>query len=100
MTFLGTLQKSIDSYKQGKTEDFITNFDQNMFNFTENVSDYNKKKIISLDFGKNLKIIEILDKILEYCPHDCEILARKAFVLELDGKIDEALMYIDKSLEI
>ena len=47
MTFLGTLQKSIDSYKQGKTEDFITNFDQNMFNFTENVSDYNKKKIIS-----------------------------------------------------
>ena len=99
MSLLEDTRKLIDMYKLGEVKKILNIIDEELMK-TPNTRTFRQRGIISVNYEKKFGLKKFLEQVLEINPNDPEILSRLALIFELNGNIENASNFADKSLKI
>ena len=99
MSLLEDTRKLIDMYKLGKVKKILNIIDEELMKIP-NTRTFRQRGIISVNYEKKFGLKKFLEQVLEINPNDPEILSRLALIFELNGNIENASNFADKSLKI
>ena len=92
-------QKALEFYKNGKYNESLKIFDDQLKIKEIDVESFKNKKWIIFNLKKYKHAIQYFDKILETNPDNPEILARKGLVLGILCQPEKALQFLNKALK-
>ena len=99
MSLLEDTRKLIDMYKLGEVKKILNIIDEELMKIP-NTRTFRQRGIISVNYEKKFGLKKFLEQVLEINPNDPEILSRLALIFELNGNIENASNFADKSLKI
>jgi len=99
MSLLEDTEKLIDMYKLGEVKKVLNIIDEELLK-VPNTHTFRQRGIISINYEKKFGLKKFLEHIIKINPNDPEILSRLALIFELNGNIENASNFADKSLKI
>jgi tetratricopeptide (TPR) repeat protein len=93
-------QSALDFYKNHQYGKALKFFDAEFYINESKINHSKNSKSLIFNFKKYRNMIEYLDKILEINSTDPQILARKGHLLEITFQHQNALLCLNKALEI
>lgn len=99
MKILENTEKIIEMYNLGEVKKILNLIDGELIK-NPNPNTFRQRGIMYINYKKKFALKKILEQILKINSKDPEILSRLALIFELNGKIEEASNFADKSLEI